>query len=200
MPTVDHTSRLSSVDRDQRRRLAARTSSFDPDDIDAAFAELDARYLAGEAHPRAHMVGHRPGYAASTGTSSRATTPDWVNIDRRRGKRSRRRRLIARIRYAPCGISRRTSIYIEAVHRADRPRSGRHPRGAWDFARGLRRRWREIALLTVEGDLISQLRAIRRGRRRRRVREVRRAQSTAPLENAATRAWTPLEAYVLGTK
>ena len=27
---------------------------FDPDDIDAAFAELDARYLAGEAAPHAH--------------------------------------------------------------------------------------------------------------------------------------------------
>jgi hypothetical protein len=31
------------------------TASFDPDDLDAAFAELDARYLAGEAaaHSRA---------------------------------------------------------------------------------------------------------------------------------------------------
>ena len=27
---------------------------FDPDDLDAAIAELDARYLAGEAAPHAH--------------------------------------------------------------------------------------------------------------------------------------------------
>ena len=45
---------------------------FDPDDIDAAFEELDARYLAGEAAAHAHTwsVVAR-GYAAhSTGTSS----------------------------------------------------------------------------------------------------------------------------------
>ena len=41
--------------RDRRRRAdRRRSSSFDLDDIDAAFAELDARYLAGEAAAHAH--------------------------------------------------------------------------------------------------------------------------------------------------
>ena len=41
--------------RDRRRRPDRGASSlFDPDDIDAAFEELDARYLAGEAAAHAH--------------------------------------------------------------------------------------------------------------------------------------------------
>ena len=45
---------------------------FDLDDIDAAFEELDARYLAGEAAAHAHTWSViARGYAASTGTSYR---------------------------------------------------------------------------------------------------------------------------------
>ena len=52
-------------------RLAA-TVTFDIDDIYAAFEELDARYLAGEAaRSRAHMVGSSPAAAArSSDTNS----------------------------------------------------------------------------------------------------------------------------------
>ena len=43
---------------------------FDPHDIDAAFAELDARYLAGEAAPHAHTWSVIAGsFAASTDTN-----------------------------------------------------------------------------------------------------------------------------------
>ena len=38
---------IVEIDADEQDRR--RTSMFDPDDIDAAFEELDARYLAGEA-------------------------------------------------------------------------------------------------------------------------------------------------------
>ena len=56
--------------------------AFDPDDIDAAFEELDARYLAGEAAAlRAHLVGHRAAYAAFNRHEIPAT--DWVTIDHR---------------------------------------------------------------------------------------------------------------------
>ena len=41
--------------RDRRRQPARRAVLFDPDDIDAAFEELDARYLAGEAAAHAHI-------------------------------------------------------------------------------------------------------------------------------------------------
>ena len=52
---------LSVIEIDADDRIAAYVM-FDLDDIDAAFAELDARYLAGEAAAHArHMVGHRGG-------------------------------------------------------------------------------------------------------------------------------------------
>ena len=59
---------------------------FDLDDIDAAFAELDARYLAGEAaaHSQTWSVIARA-YTAMNRHELPATTPDWVNIDHRRG-------------------------------------------------------------------------------------------------------------------
>ena len=63
---------------------------FDLDDIDAAFEELDARYLAGEAAAHAHTWSVIAGaYAAFNRHELPATTPDWVNIDHRRGDRSR---------------------------------------------------------------------------------------------------------------
>ena len=75
---------LAVVEIDADERIAA-VVVFDPDDIDAAFAELDARYLAGEAAAHAHtwsvIAGATP---RSTGTNSR-DDPDWVNIDHRRG-------------------------------------------------------------------------------------------------------------------
>ena len=63
---------------------------FDLDDIDAAFEELDARYLAGEAAPHAHTWSViAQAYAAFNRRELAATTPDWVNIDHRRGQLSR---------------------------------------------------------------------------------------------------------------
>ena len=58
---------------------------FDLDDIDAAFEELDARYLAGEAAAHAHTWSViADAYAAFNRHELPATTPDWVNIDHRR--------------------------------------------------------------------------------------------------------------------
>ena len=58
--------------------------TFDPDDIDAAFAELDARYLAGEAAAHAHTWSVIAGaYAAFNRHELPPTTPDSVYIDHR---------------------------------------------------------------------------------------------------------------------
>ena len=82
---------LSIVEIDADDRIAARVV-FDLDDIDAAFEELDARYLAGEAAAHAHTWSVIAGtYAAFNRHELPATTPDWVNIDhRRRDTHSRR--------------------------------------------------------------------------------------------------------------
>ena len=52
-PEAFQTEVLGIVEINADDRIAARVV-FDPDDIDAAFAELDARYLAGEAAAYAH--------------------------------------------------------------------------------------------------------------------------------------------------
>ena len=59
---------------------------FDVEDIYAAFEELDARYVAGEAavHAQTWSVITRA-YAAMNRHELPATIPDWKNIDHRRG-------------------------------------------------------------------------------------------------------------------
>ncbi len=68
---------------DAEERVVAFVS-FDLDDIDAAFAELDARYLAGEAAAHAHTWSVIAGlYAGFNRHELPATTSDWSFIDHR---------------------------------------------------------------------------------------------------------------------
>ena len=85
-PDAFHIDVLSVVEIDADERIAAFVM-FDPDDIDAAFEELDARYLAGEAAAALRTRGRssRRYVAALTEHELPATTPDWVNIDHRQG-------------------------------------------------------------------------------------------------------------------
>ena len=75
---------LSIIEIDADNRIVAHVA-FDLDDIDAAFAELDARYLAGEAAAHAHTwsVIARVLRRAQAARTARRSTPDWVNIDHR---------------------------------------------------------------------------------------------------------------------
>ena len=84
-PDAFHVDLLSIVEINADERISAIVS-FDLDDIDAAFEELDARYLAGEAAAHAHTWSVIAGaYAALNRHELPPTTPDWVNIDHRRG-------------------------------------------------------------------------------------------------------------------
>ena len=75
---------LNIVEIDSDGRIAA-VAVFDLDDFDSALAELDARYLAGEAAPYAHtwtlIVDC---YAALNRSELPSTKSDFVNIDHRR--------------------------------------------------------------------------------------------------------------------
>ena len=62
------------------------------------------------------------------------------------------------------------SIYIEAVHRLSDLGAVVTPVANGTSQEGFDAEWRMIGLFTVEGDLISRLRDIRRGRPRRRAR------------------------------
>ena len=108
--------RLAEIDNDGR---VVSYMKFDIEDLDAAMAELDARYLVGEAAPCAHVVGRSRRLSPhSTGANSPRTTPDSVTVDHRlRDQRSQPADLTD-IRPRHVGPRRRTSdIYIEAVHR-----------------------------------------------------------------------------------
>ena len=107
---------LSIVEIDADERIAAHVV-FDLDDIDAAFAELDARYLAGEAAAHAHTWSViAQAYAAFNRHELPATTPDSVYIDHRPRVSIEAVDLAASIR-AVWDLTPDLSIYIEAVHR-----------------------------------------------------------------------------------
>src|ERR1700761_6848412 len=75
---------VAEIDADER---GVAVVTFDVDDTDAAFAELDARYIAGEAAAHAHtwsIIANAN--AAFNRHEMPSVTPHWVNIDHRREK------------------------------------------------------------------------------------------------------------------
>ena len=147
---------LGVVEVNADNRIAA-TVVFDADDIDAAFDELDARYLGGEAATNSHTWSViARGIAAFNRRELPGFTPDSVNIDHRRARGFAPGDLTAYIG-ATWDLAPDVSAYAEAVHRLSN-------RGAvWTHAvsgtsrDGFDAEWREICLATVEGDLINRI-------------------------------------------
>ena len=106
-------SRIVEIDADER---IVAVVAFDLDDIDAAFAELDARYLAGEA------AAHARTWSVIAGTMPRSI---GTNFPRQRQTGSSSTTGVAAFApgelpayIRPHGTSRTDlSIHIEAVHR-----------------------------------------------------------------------------------
>ncbi len=145
---------LSIVEINADERIAAIVT-FDLDDFDAAIAELDARYLAGEAAPHARtwsvIAG---GHAALNRHELPPTTPDWVSIDHRRGAAFAPGDLIEYFRAGwELGQTSEPTSRL-CIGSASLERS--YPCGTWRFARGLRRRVAGVDLLTVEGDMVNR--------------------------------------------
>ncbi len=113
------------------------TVIFDLDDIDTAFEELDARYLAGEAADHAHtwwVV--KEACAAFNRRELPATTPDWVNIDHRRGAGVAPGDAIPYIR-AMWEVDARRQHLHRGRASAEQLRGGRDPRVERDLTTGL---------------------------------------------------------------
>ncbi|WP_374109772.1 BTAD domain-containing putative transcriptional regulator [Mycobacterium sp. WUMAC-067] len=154
-PDTFHSEVLGLVEIDTENRVVARVV-FDANDLDAAFEELDARYLAGEAAAHAHTWSLlMAGDAALNRHQIPAHTQDWVNIDHRRATAFPPGDLIGYLR-AGWDFARDIKNHILAVHRMN-------DRGAvvthWahgTMENGSDVEWREIALLTFEGDLVSR--------------------------------------------
>ena len=146
---------LHVVEIDADEKMAA-VGVFDFDDIDAAFEELDARYVAGEAAAYSRTWSLvAAAYACYNRRELPATTPDWVNVDRRR-----------MTMYAPGDVFKYVrggwnyisdiSFRIEAVHQLSNLGAVVTQAGRGTSQEGFEAEWREIHLMTVEGDLFNR--------------------------------------------
>jgi class 3 adenylate cyclase len=155
-PEAFHSEILALVEIDADQRVTASVQ-LDVDDIDAALEELDVRYVAGEAAAHAHtwsvMAG---GYAAFNRHELPATTPDWVNVDHRRGRAFAPGELIPYI-HATWDLGPHVSVYIGALNRLSNLGAVVTQAGRGTSHEGFDAEWREIILLTVEGDLINRI-------------------------------------------
>ena len=154
-PEAFHTDALGVVEINADNRITARVA-FDLDDIDAAFEELDARYLAGEAAP------HRDSWSVVTQARAAlarhelpATTPDWVNLDHRRGIAFTSGDMTAYIR-ASWDLEQQFSTYIETVHRLNDLGAVFTQVAKGTSQEGFDAEWRVLEIITAEGDLINR--------------------------------------------
>lgn len=129
---------------------------FEPDDLDAAIAELDARYLAGEAAPYSETwsVLSR-GFAALNRHEIPPTSPDWINIDHRRGTAFARGEQIAFIR-ASWQDTPDIRIDITAVHRLTESGAIVASTTRGTSHEGFDAEWHELELVTVEGPVVTR--------------------------------------------
>lgn len=130
--------------------------AFDIEEIDAAFAELDARYLAGEAAPYADawsVIANA--YATLNRREIPATTSDWTNIDHRRVKMFAPGDLVAFVG-AAWDLERAILNRVETVHRLNGLGAVITRVSSGTSNAGFDAEWREVDLMSVKGDLISR--------------------------------------------
>src|SRR5690349_6890799 len=154
-PEAFHTEVLSILELGVDDRITAHVM-FDSNDIDAAFAELDARYLAGEAAEYARTWSVTAGsYAAQAKREFPAMTPDCVTIDHRRTKAFAPGDMAAYIR-AGWDLDQTIRTYVEVVHRLSDLGAVCTYVGHGVSRDGFDAEWREVALTTVQGDMANR--------------------------------------------
>ncbi|OBG99377.1 hypothetical protein A5698_10225 [Mycobacterium sp. E136] len=152
-----HTDVLNLVELDAGQQAMTSTVVFDGDDLDAAFAELDSRFGAGEAAPHGRTwTVLAKAYAAFNRHELPPTTPDWVNIDHRSGTSIAPGQLFPYVRTS-WELSPDITNYIETVHRLN-DFGAVVTRVATDTSQeGFLAEWRVITLATFDGDLLSRV-------------------------------------------
>lgn len=131
-------------------------AAFDVDDLDAAIAELDTRYLAGEAAPFAHVWSViADAYAAFNRREVAPTSPGWSNVDHRRGAAFAAGDMTAYLS-AAWADSPDTRIYVDAVHRLTETGAVVTHAAEGMSNTGFEAQWRDVNMLTLEGDLITR--------------------------------------------
>ena len=191
-PEAFHAEMLGVVEINADNRIAARIW-FDPDDNDAAFEELDARYLAGEAAAHAHawsVVAQT--YAALNRRELPETTPDWVNVDRRRPAPVEAGDIKAYLS-ATWDLTAQSSIHIESVHQLTNLGAVVTHAAHATTHEHFDAEWRVVTLLTVEGDLINRCEMFEEDGLDAALTRFDELSAPAPaLENSATRTWARL--------
>ena len=166
---------------------------FDLDDIDAAFAELDARYLAGEAAGHAESWSEiTQSYAAMNRHEIPATMSEWTTIDHRVRETFEGGDLTAYARSA-WELMPNVKIRIEAVHRlSDRGVVATHVAHGTSQD-GFEAEWRMIALLLVQPEGPGRCELFNESDLDAALARFDELHTQKPrLENAATRIWAQL--------
>ena len=183
---------LSIVEINDDERIVAIVS-FDLDDIDAAIAELDARYAAGEAaaHSETWLVIAEV-YAALNRGEMPATAPDLVDIDHRSLAAIGSGDLMAYLQ-AASEDAPRSGIYIETVHRlTDLGAVTTHVAKATS-REGFDAEWRITSFFIVGGDLVNRYEIFDEADLEAALARFEQLGRPAPqLENAATQVYERL--------
>ena len=130
--------------------------AFDLEDFDAAIAELDARYLAGEGAAYAQTWSALAiAFAAVNRHELPELTPDWVNIDHRRGATFAAGDMTAYI-HDLWHDSPDINMYIEVVHRLSSLGAVITQTVHGTSQHGFEAEWRENSIFTFDGDLVSR--------------------------------------------
>jgi class 3 adenylate cyclase len=180
---------LTIIEIHTDNRIAAGVM-FNVDDIDAAFAELDARYLAGEAaaHARTWSV-LVEGYTALNRHEVPPTTPDFVNIDHRPLALIGSGDLTAYAR-STLDAAQDVSTYSESVHRLTASGVVFTHVGTTISDEGFTAEWRLINVVMVDGDRVSRCEIFDEANLDAALERFEELTATKRLENAATRTWT----------
>ena len=150
-----HAAALTVVEIDEDNRGAANVV-FDVDDIDAAFAELDARYLAGEAaRYRDAWSVIAAGYAALNRYEVPPSAPDYVAIDHRLRHLTEAADLGENLR-AAWDLTPELKGYVEVVHRLSGRGAVVTHAAHGTTQGGLDAEWRGIHFLTLDGGMVNR--------------------------------------------
>ena len=146
---------LNIIELDADNRVTAAVQ-FDIDDIDAAFDELDARYLAGEAAAYAStwslVTGGQP---ALNRNELPQISPDCTTVDHRRGAAFAEGEMIAYLR-AGWELGHDVRSHVEIVHRLSSLGAVYTNAGHGASRDGFDAEWRGVTLVAVDGDLIDR--------------------------------------------
>ena len=167
---------------------------IDPDDIDAAIKELDARYLAGEAAAYAHTWSViTEAYAAFNRHELLAA--DLVTVDHRRVIPFESSTMTETLR-SIWDVTSDLNIQIEAVHRLSSFGAVVTHLQHGTSTEGFDAEWRSIELMTVEGDRINRCEIFDEADLDAALARFDELQPRAPrLENAASQVYERFQAH-----